>query len=568
MSIIVLAVALLLSAAVAASAQNDDGDPRFYHYHPNNVLALGRGFSPNDVTESKIPCIVAEQVPLDPGAPKTQIRARYVRSFEEFSNAASFDLKVEASGLSYSGSAHFNIDQSSLQQSNSISVVINATTEYGRWALKAPVSLTTDAQKLLKHPRDFALVCGTRYVAMEQRASSAGVVVSIFNASQNTRSAFQAEASANYDGIALSVKASAAFKNELKKALKQDRVDLQVFATGGAGFGDLSGVIKGLAGTPDPLESITTGLADFMKKFSKENAAITTYSVESMDKLGWDPNSIDPWTDLKESRLRQIVKEYRLITEELSNFDDAIAGGRWLSVEPRARSMLNWRPKVEGSRKRLAELHRKCKQSQALADCEVPSDIYHFESEELPSGGELLSFVSPPPPTINFEIHPHCYNPVTRIASRFGCDPTKPDRPILEGNRSRAVLSAPQQIRLNVLRTFDASAEMYFANAVLQGHHLDIQRVVFAGNDGEQPVTAYGPAGGFIWDRGPEQLPDYAFLLIIERFMKGSSDGEHEGTFLLQVKDKLGRTFNLPLADAKFTVVSSNVTNSQLDYVY
>jgi hypothetical protein len=46
--------------------------------------------------------------------------------------------------------------------------------------------------------------------------------------------------------------------------VEDHRVSFQVFATGGAGFGRLGDVVKGLAGQADPMKAIMDGLAKFL----------------------------------------------------------------------------------------------------------------------------------------------------------------------------------------------------------------------------------------------------------------------------------------------------------------
>src|SRR5579859_2777495 len=106
--VFLLTLTITVARALADPIFVGSGDPKQYGYHPNSVLALGRGFSPNDiVNDPKLPCIVAKQVTLDPGPPKTTLVAFYVRDFDDLSSATNIDAKASADILGSGGNAHF-----------------------------------------------------------------------------------------------------------------------------------------------------------------------------------------------------------------------------------------------------------------------------------------------------------------------------------------------------------------------------------------------------------------------------------------------------------------------------
>jgi hypothetical protein len=174
-----VALILFCFTIVTAGQTGGIGDPRTYHYAPAGILALGLGFSPNDLADKKRPCLVFAERPLDPGPPETSLTAIYVKNTNDLLYAANMDAKVEATYLSAGGNAHLSLDTSYAFSDSTVNVVLKARTNYGRCGLKDSVVLTDDAKKKLSDPKEFVHVCGSRYVSMEQRASSANVPISV-----------------------------------------------------------------------------------------------------------------------------------------------------------------------------------------------------------------------------------------------------------------------------------------------------------------------------------------------------------------------------------------------------
>jgi hypothetical protein len=130
------------------------------------------------------------------------------------------------------------------------------------------------------------------------------------------------------------------------------------------------------------------------------------------------------------------------------------------------------------------------------------------------------------------------------------------------------VLSAADDRRMAVLRQFSSRAEAYGSLLLLKGLYLDVDRIIFQEGSAQKAVTSYGPAKSLSWQQGPERFDEYSNEVILERFMKGAENGDHEGTFLLEVKDRLGRNYRLPIADASWSVEGGTTKFVKLEYVY
>ena len=369
------------------------GDPATYHYFPGSKLALGLGFSPNNINDVKLPCIVVKPKKLDPGPPSTTYSYRYVRSSEEFTFAANIDSKASAQALGGSADSHFQVDTHSGFSQTSVNVLVSATTDFDRWGLEPPVELTPDAKALLKYPRRFEQVCGSRYVAIERRASSVSVLISVAAVTQSWKHSFEMENSGSYGEDGMSASARMKFSAELKRALASDRVEFQVFATGGSGLGGLKDTMPTLAGQPNPLDSISKGLTTFLGDFNSENPAAYSFDVASMQHLGWDPSGVEPWTDLKEANLRSIASLYLEVTDEINNIKDYQSGGRWRRAirDPIESQVTKQLPDLLAYQHSLAEAHKSCMESTARNDC----PFTHLDSPSLTLANK---FRTPSPP--------------------------------------------------------------------------------------------------------------------------------------------------------------------------
>ena len=297
---------LLIGFCAAKWAQAQiDPDPSFYQFHPSSIMSLGLGFSQNDVARAKRGCIQFDPSPLEPGALLTTFTSTLVTNSEQLKSALNVDSKVDASYLLFKGSASFNLQENSAVTSDSVTVVVSAYTEYGRLRMKND-KLTSDAAAIVSDPVQFEKVCGSRVVLVEHRGASVSAIITIIGVTSDSKSAISSKLSASGGWGPLSADASVAVQTEMAAASSQNRIAVQVMATGGNGFGSLGDLVKSLLGGPDALHSIQTALGNYMQQFNKDNSAPIGFDVGSMEAYGWKPTDAF-WTQIKERKLRALV---------------------------------------------------------------------------------------------------------------------------------------------------------------------------------------------------------------------------------------------------------------------
>lgn len=547
-----------------SQSPNSAADPSDYGYYPKISLALGRGFNPADITgDAKRPCLEAPKKPsievrLDSGPPSTRLSTAYVRNFDELTEASHFDAKASAEVLDNSGNASFSIDTQSAFARSSASVLVSAITDYGRWGLDPSTVLTLDAKKLLTDPDQFEEVCGSRYVVFEERASSANVLITIENVSRTWKQTMEGHAGASGNLGPLTAEATANFNSELKRAAKQNRVTVQVFATGGAGFASLGQLAKTVVGDPDPLRSLGDGLSKFMESFSSANAAVISYKVASMTHFGWKPKHQNTWTDLKENQLREIAVNYKVAEQELAGEKDYVTGIKWRNIhgDQYLESVKILIPKMEEFLVDSKKAYEACKVSGLTQACTVPTLPY------------CCRFLVPPAPEISFGVQP-------KIVEDLGNGSMRQQwLTELSGDISRQILNSGQSQWLQSTRQFSPQANAALITLHCTAGYPEFASVIFIDEDGlQRTVVAASPilAQGYSWSGIPVSQNELGTLLpLVNTWVKSSwaGTGDTSGTFYLDLHDKLGREFRLALVDVKITVLNGSPNEISWAYVH
>jgi hypothetical protein len=325
-------VAMIFSICTFAYADpsTEFSDPQIYHYYPSCPIYLGAGFSPNDLARAKAPCITFTPMVTDGIDPNTAVATSFfeqlVTSSDQLKEVLSIDAKIDASYMSFGGSASFNYSSEGLFSDNSLTFVITARTEYGRLRADSP-KLKPEYENLLNDPAKFESVCGSRFVVLERRGASASAIVTVFGISKELHDSITASLSVHGGTGPFSADAAASFNKEVKRATKCSELNIQVVATGGTGLSNLSGVINARAASSDNAAAgIETALSEFVRGISAQNASPIEYSVISMEFTGWKPQITNIWTDRKEKILRKIVDDYRKISAEIDEANSVLNG--------------------------------------------------------------------------------------------------------------------------------------------------------------------------------------------------------------------------------------------------
>jgi hypothetical protein len=300
-----------LNQLKSALLQPRFGDPRTYKYHPSLTLALGKGFNPADVLDSKPHFLKFTPVQIDAGTGVKNVEAYYVSSFEEFSTALSWDSKASASALGSKASFSTKFGLNAGYSDTSVIIVLHASADFGRFGIGQDYQLRDDAAQVLKDtPSDFLFRYGNRYVESERRGAAISIVLTLDNVSSSFKSSLKSSASAGGKFGPIKGSASTELAIEVSAAFKHGRASGSVFAAG-AQTAMLEQVLKGLgAGSSDPFAALTGALASTLAALDTNSGIPIQYYVADMKTMGVDDQLIDLWDDYRENLLRGFAEEY------------------------------------------------------------------------------------------------------------------------------------------------------------------------------------------------------------------------------------------------------------------
>ncbi|MGO4666540.1 hypothetical protein [Bosea sp. 2RAB26] len=511
----------LLSKTYSA---DPSGDPQVYGYGENIALSLARGFDPRDVSKYKIPCIVDTKVKLDSGAVKSDLKITYVKNRDQLNFSMHVDAKADAAFLTAKGSAKYSFDTSYAFDSNSITVVMTGSSDYGRWGLGNDADLSATAKALLADGARFAETCGTRFVVAERRGASVSVVITLRSMSSELKASFESEFGGSGGWGQLSASARTKFSTAFRYANAQSRAEVQVGATGGAGLSGLKAGVEAInLDEKDPLGQVFKSLSGFLDGFTEANASPVEYYVASMSLWGWDPNSIDPWTDAKERNLREIVATYRraVVDQEIIQ---SLKNGSSLLLKIIDKKEVDRLISYENSNNQsvndLADAHKKCKADLNTVACDIPRPV-SLDTDYL------LDILRPP----------------TIVFYMYGFDHQK----------SSLILNTVKGRRLAVAQSFQPG--LSGIAAILSpswSPGLVAYRAVFAYSDGTEKVADWVGTKdfGLLWFEEPSSgYP--AWEDANWRFF-AQHVGEFSGTAAFDIEDRTGRRFRVPYYRAKW----------------
>jgi hypothetical protein len=302
-SLLTILFALGTSKAQAPS----EADPTTYLFYPNSPLHLGGGLSPNDLSKTNVDCFDYKTYAVDGDDGKatlgTQFSKTLVTTTSQLKSALSLDTKIDASYLAFKGGASFSYNSSSMFSDDSLTVVLAATTLYSRRSVhlanNGHLGLNEVGQKWISDGDGFAENCGTRFVNFEHDASVTYIIITISAVSSQDKKDIVSQLSAQGGWGPLSVGASAKFNSQLASSTGQNRIDIQVVATGGSGLDSLGKLLKNLdnKGNINSIESIENAMGEYLTTFNAQNAAPFSFDVTSMSFAGWKAESAALWTN-------------------------------------------------------------------------------------------------------------------------------------------------------------------------------------------------------------------------------------------------------------------------------
>jgi len=540
-----IAALALASHAYEASAASADvagnlADPQVYGYHTDSSLALGRTFSPEDITKVKFACIEFESQSLDAGPPSTRLVMTFVENTKQLSQASKEEIKADVNLAKIKASGSQTNNSSYLEDTRSITLVLTATTDFGRWSLKSSAKLTPAAQAVLANPKQFEELCGSRYVALERRGASAYASITISNVSSEFKNSVTSGVHYGIGVPTLGASASAAFNTEIRRAYKQNRLRTHVDGTGGGGLGALRAVISGAGAKTNPIAEMAAGLADYVGSFTKDNAAPYEYTVASLKQFGWNPPQPTEWTIEQETHLRTMRDVIRGYAQQIDGWKDYQSGGIFYKLYGPARGS-----QAESALKQLeaamdvwSKAFEACKAGKDRADCYLPDA----------SAGSAGDFLLPAPPTAKLRVG--AFNEQSVLQA-------------FEGERANLILSREQKYdanlgpeRLQQVKLLSPLADGYNVFLEVYGSALELMSLDYVDDSGSvQPISPYFPigqnGGSFNWARHNGWC--CSELAMLTMMNQKAPEGAHQGTVYVMVKDRLGRTFRIAVVDLKWT---------------
>lgn len=538
--------AILLSLVVlAATAGGAFADT--YRYHPRLTLALGRGFSPNDLFAPKEGCLEFVPLRLDPGPPLTTFTQTYVTSDRSLYESIGYELRAEATYLTADASVGTKATSDRALDARSVRVVVHATTDFGRWGMKAGVALTEDAKRRVDDPAGFARYCGTEFVSIERRGASVAAVLTL-----NTRTdALKREldlslgASAAYGPISASLQQK--LDSELRKSAKEGRLNVDVVSTGGIGLGGLNSVVIAEAASEAGLNAIKKSLAEYLKSFSESNAAAVEYVTASMEQFGWDRSGyVEEPIDYQ--RLIAISEEFKRASARLRLIEELERSGsrlRPLIGDGNAKLISSYmKPTLRRYLDRLRDAHEACKRDREDDWCTSMFDddgAKIFNPPDLPIFDKLFHA-----PTVRFDATSEAANPRT-------------EEQRLSADAVRVILDAPPAAREAARKPIDSYPGPLDVTITLAANYpLKTVRTIFVDIDSSEEWSVIAETV----IQGPDLKynyfttgPDTAEFSFESGLMEWAEQFrvKRNGLFLFLVKDAADREWRVPFLEASWS---------------
>jgi len=553
----ILTTIMLSLLVLTAGSGNAFADT--YRYHPRLTLALGRGFSPNDLFAPKEGCIDFVPHRLDPGPPLTTFSQTYVTSDRSLYESIGYELRAEAAYLDAKANTGIKATSARISDAHSVRVVVNATTDFGRWGMKAGALLTEDAKRRVTDPAGFAKFCGTEFVSIERRGASVAAVLTLNTRTDELKRALELSlgGSASYGPISASLQQK--FDSELKKSAKEGRLTVDVVSTGGIGLGGLNSVVIAEAASDAGLNAIKKSLAEYLKSFSESNAAAVEYVTGSMEQFGWDKSGYveEP---LDYPRLIAISEEFKRasarlsLIEELEKPDSRL---RPLIGDGNAKLISSYmKPTLRRYLERLRDAHEACKRDREDDWCTSVFDddgVKIFNPPDLPIFDKLFAA-----PTVRFEAGAELSKPRT-------------EEQRLSADAVRVILDSPLGERANARKPIDSYAGPLDVTITLTADYpLKTVRTIFVDTDTAEETSAIpesviqGPDVTYgYYTTGPDGT-EFSFEAGLVNWTKQFRE-KRTGIFLFIVKDAADREWRVPFLEASWSKGGREFKSKVLD---
>lgn len=263
-----------------------------YEYHPSSPLHIAGGFDPLNPFELTLPCVEYDSIQnVDTeGAVKTRFTLSLVKSREELYKHLQVSASLSANYYFYSGGGGFEMDDESSFHADSLTWIVKAGSDYGRYLLKNP-RLSTLAQGFIDRGEhdEFARRCGTEAVLEQRKGAMIASIFTLENLSSENKHRLQASFKGGADLGFFDISMTTEYKDFYRFATTMGKMKLDVFAIGGNGVTALKDLVQA---KPYDLQKVGSILGDYTGSLTPEKAVPREYITASMQKFGWKGNSL------------------------------------------------------------------------------------------------------------------------------------------------------------------------------------------------------------------------------------------------------------------------------------
>lgn len=292
-----------------------------YGYLPGlKDIVLGVGFelptqNAGNASVSKMLCFQSASPIPNPNKPinqNTTFDEHVIQNTEDLKTSLGIDTTMDASYLSFSGSASLDFSVEDHVSTNDLNLVIVGSSDYGVDQLDGKsLSLIPMAQQLLDQGKydDFKALCGDQFVSTIEYGTRLALLISIHNVSEDLKESITSNASASGGIGSFSGSLRQTINQTLNRLTNSNEVSFHIIVHGGNGIPDLATIVTGLGVTGQNVDQIEAGIRAIMVALTADKAAIVGFKTIPYPAIPW--NTTDLMSDDKAHILSRMVDEYR-----------------------------------------------------------------------------------------------------------------------------------------------------------------------------------------------------------------------------------------------------------------
>lgn len=375
-----VAFLLFILSFIVTTITQAQTDVNYFEFYPASAMQLGKGFVKDDFTKTFKDALKVDGYDTETNnAISSYLGMSVIYDAQTLKDKFHLDSKVEARYLTFKGSASFNMDFSSTFQSNSLTILLEANSEFGKLYLKNP-QLDPKAAALLQQGStgyaQFKTDYGTHFVNAIRRGISVYAVITISNISRDLQNkiGFQTSGEASFGVGGGSFKLD--ISKEMVNASQQKRIDVKVLAKGGQGIGALDGIIKSLTFETDNIDKIMNEIGKYVANLDYKASAPIGYFTSPYTQYGLDHRDI--WTDERERIIQGITKEYNrlyIINQNIDKYADKSNYKYLLIDSAKIKEIANYSVLIKERLGNLAKLHKKSLTEEDLTQIIIPAKL-------------------------------------------------------------------------------------------------------------------------------------------------------------------------------------------------